>query len=112
VKLAKRIQCPCGTYLDKPEDYQLLFLKKELNEVDILCPNKSCFLRELGYVRFRLTSGRAEFDEASFYPPYVTWNAAQNGSKQTESVLKDHLRKIVTRLIDWQRLDAKNESAE
>lgn len=110
--MAKRIQCSCGTYLDDPKQYNLLFLKKELNEIDILCPNQSCFLRELGYVKFHRSSGKAVFDEASFYPPFVTWNAAQDTSGETDAILKNHLKEIVTNLINWKRVDLEFDNGE
>ena len=97
------VQCPCGRIIENPEDYKILFLKRELQEIDILCPNDSCYLRELGYIRFKIKDGNANFDEASFYPPFVTWNSSRVGAEDVERILKDHLKKIAKR-VDWDRL--------
>jgi len=102
--LSSTVECPCGTRIDNPSRYPLLFLKKELFEIDILCPNDMCYLRELGYVKFDLSAGEAVFREASFYPPFVTWNATQMGKSEAQRILKEHLRDIVTKHIDWREV--------
>jgi len=89
--------------IEDPEEYKVLYLKHELKEIDILCPNDSCYLRELGYLKFDLREGKATFKEASFYPPFVTWNAGRLGFEIVENLLKSHLKKIAER-IDWKRL--------
>lgn len=97
------VQCPCGRLIDNPDDYKVLYLKRELQEIDILCPNDSCYLRELGYIKFDVKGEKAKFREASFYPPFVTWNSGRVGSDSAERLLKDHLKRIASK-IDWQRL--------
>ena len=99
------VQCPCGRIIKDPTEYKILFLKRELQEIDILCPNDSCYLRELGYVKFDVSDGKAKFKEAAFYPPFVTWNAGRLGAEASEKLLKDHLRKIVTKIIDWKKIE-------
>jgi len=99
-----RIQCPCGRFIDSPAEYKLLYLKKEMNEIDILCPNDTCYLRELGYVKFKLEGGKLVFESATFYPPFVTWNAARLGAEVAHKLLKEHLKEIVVRRIDWARI--------
>jgi len=98
------VECPCGTKIENPSKYSLLFLKKELFEIDILCPNETCYLRELGYIRFHMSGEEAMFREASFYPPFVTWNATQMGKDAAQRVLKEHLRDIVTKRISWREI--------
>lgn len=97
------IQCPCGRVIEDPEEYKVLYLKRELQEIDILCPNDSCYLRELGYIKFDIKNGKAKFREASFYPPFVTWNSGRLGADDAEKCLKDHLKGIAKR-VDWARL--------
>jgi hypothetical protein len=99
---SEKVQCPCGRIINDPEEYKVLFLKRELKEVDILCPNDSCYLRELGYVKFDIKDGKAKFKEASFYPPFVTWNAGRL-TENTEKLLKDHLKRAAKKL-DWEKL--------
>jgi len=99
----EKIQCPCGRVIEDPEEYKVLYLKHELKEIDILCPNDSCYLRELGYIKFDVEGDKAKFLEASFYPPFVTWNAGRLGFENAEKVLKSHLKKIAKR-VDWKRL--------
>ena len=41
------VQCPCGRVIKDPEEYKVVYLKHEMREIDILCPNDSCYLREL-----------------------------------------------------------------
>jgi len=99
----ENIQCPCGRVIENPEEYKMLYLKHELQEIDILCPNDSCYLRELGYIKFVVQEGKAKFKEASFYPPFVTWNSGRMGSDEAETELKNHL-KMIAKKVDWTRL--------
>jgi hypothetical protein len=98
------IECPCGTAIESSSKYVLLFLKKELFEIDILCPNEMCYLRELGYVRFSRSGHEVMFKEASFYPPFVTWNMTQLGKDCAQQTLKQHLKEIVTKHIKWDEI--------
>jgi hypothetical protein len=72
-----------------------------------------CYLRELGYVKFDVPGQEARFREASFYPPFVTWNATQLGKEMTHEILKEHLKEIVTKQIKWKEITevAKRTSA-
>jgi hypothetical protein len=92
--------CPCGRSIEDASEFKLLYLKKELNEIDILCPNDNCYLREVGYIKFEIVDGKPKFKEASFYPPFVTWNASQMGREAALAELKATLKKLVER-IDW-----------
>ncbi|MCX8183537.1 MAG: hypothetical protein N3F08_03875 [Crenarchaeota archaeon] len=92
--------CPCGRSIEDASEFKLLYLKKELNEIDILCPNDNCYLREVGYIKFEIVDGKPKFKEASFYPPFVTWNASQMGRDVAVAELKTTLKKLVER-IDW-----------
>jgi hypothetical protein len=105
------VQCPCGRQINDASEFKLLFLKKELNEIDILCPNETCYLRELGYIRFDVVDGKPKFREASFYPPFVTWNKSQLGEEEAGKTLKQMLKDIVTKYSDWKVLltEAKTE---
>jgi len=102
--LSEKVQCPCGRVIESPSEYKVLYLKKELHEIDILCPSDTCYLRELGYVRFDMPDKEAKFKDAAFYPPFVTWNAGRMGHEKAEKILKSHLKEIVTKLIDWARI--------
>jgi hypothetical protein len=102
-KESENVQCPCGRTIENPEEYKVLYLKHELREIDILCPNDSCYLRELGYIKFDIKEGQAQFKEASFYPPFVTWNSGRMGSDDAEKQLKNHL-KMIAKKVDWARL--------
>ena len=103
--MSEKVQCPCGRVIEKPDEYKILFLKRELQELDILCPNDSCYLRELGYIKFDMHDGEVKFKEAAFYPPFVTWNAGRLGAEGSEKLLKNHLREIVTKIIDWKKIE-------
>ena len=98
------IQCPCGAIIKDPKGYKLIFLRRGAMEVDILCPNDACYLKELGYIKFELNNGKPKFKKAEFYPPFVTWNTGRLGYEKTLKILKEHLRKIVTEIIDWDKL--------
>lgn len=89
--------------IDSPDEYKVLYLKHEMREIDILCPNDACYLRELGYVKFDLKRRKAVFKEASFYPPFVTWNSGRIGYDKVEKILKNHLSEIVKKM-DWDRI--------
>jgi len=107
----EKIQCPCGRIIEDPEEYKVVYLKHELKEIDILCPNDSCYLRELGYIKFDIVNGEAKFKEASFYPPFVTWNSGRLGADKAEKILKDHLKRIAKR-VDWERLGRSKETTK
>jgi hypothetical protein len=101
--MSEQIQCPCGRVIENPKDYKVLYLKRELKEIDILCPNDSCYLRELGYIKFEIEKNKAKFKEASFYPPFVTWNAGRLEFESTERILKEHLKQVSKR-VEWDRI--------
>ncbi|HID91234.1 TPA: hypothetical protein EYP44_04660 [Candidatus Bathyarchaeota archaeon] len=108
--MQERVQCPCGRIITNADEYNLLFLKKEMYEIDILCPNDSCYLRELGYVKFEMRGDAARFKEASFYPPFVTWNTARLGDDAMR-LLKGQLRDIVVKVIDWAKIARDTKAA-
>lgn len=95
------IQCPCGRIIRGADEYRLVFLRRGAFEVDILCPNEVCYLKELGYVKFRFNDGGIVLESAEFYPPFVTWNSSRLGFEKTSNILKKHLRIIVRELINW-----------
>jgi len=105
------VQCPCGRKISEASEFHLLFLKKELNEIDVLCPNDSCYLRELGYVRFDVVENKAKFKEASFYPPFVTWNSSQLGKDEAQDALKGLLKDIVRKQINWSKISTEKSEA-
>jgi len=109
------IQCPCGRVIKDPSEYKLLYLKKEQNEVDILCPNDTCYLRELGFVKFKVDeNGEIRLEKASFYPPFVTWNVARMGREKATKTLREHLKWIYSKGIDWEKIkvDIKKRKGE
>jgi len=105
------VQCPCGRKISEASEFHLLFLKKELNEIDVLCPNDSCYLRELGYIKFDVVDNKAKFKEASFYPPFVTWNSSQLGKDEAQYALKNILRDIVRKQINWAKISTDKSEA-
>ena len=98
------IQCPCGRVIKSPREYRLVFLRRGALEVDILCPNEVCYLKELGYVRFKIDDDSVKFEKAEFYPPFVTWNSSRLGYEKTSRMLKEHLKTIIKELIDWEQV--------
>jgi len=100
-----KIQCVCGRIIESAADYKLLYLKKEQNEIDILCPNDVCYLRELGFIKFKIDeNGNPKASSASFYPPFVTWNVSRLGKEVAMKLLKEHLRDLVTKFVDWDKI--------
>jgi hypothetical protein len=99
------IQCPCGTIIRDPKQYKIVFIRKEALEIDILCPNDLCYLKELGYVKFEVNDDNSiKLIKAEFNTPFVTWNSSRIGYEKTSEELKKHLRKIVLELIDWDKI--------
>ncbi len=99
------IQCVCGRVIKDPSEYKVIFIKKENREIDILCPNDTCYLRELGFIQFELEEGdKPKITKASFYSPFVTWNVARLGREKAMELLKQHLQTINRRLIDWKKI--------
>lgn len=100
------LQCPCGKIYSSPNDYTIVFVKKEQCEIDILCSNPACFLKELGYVKFIYDkdNSRVKINVASFYPPYVTWNTTRLGKDRALKLLETHLREVISRSINWKKV--------
>lgn len=99
-----KIQCVCGRIIENPGDYKLLYLRKEQNEIDILCPNDTCYLRELGFIKFKVENDSVKLERASFYPPFVTWNVSRLGKESALKLLRDHLRALVQKYVDWDKI--------
>ncbi|MHA1979389.1 MAG: hypothetical protein ACW98I_20995 [Candidatus Hodarchaeales archaeon] len=116
------IQCPCGQAIHDYSGYSLLYLKKESDEggeIDILCKNDYCYLRELGYLKFRIDKARKILlEKGKFYAPYVTWNATRMTEEKTVEILKTHLVDITEKLVQWDKVtkrtreDKKESSSE
>jgi len=106
VSSEKTLQCPCGKEYASPDEYKLVFVKKDQCEIDILCANPACHLKELGYVKFGIDKARNKvyIEIASFYPPYVRWNATRLGKEDALKLLEQHLRYIVEKRIDWRKI--------
>ncbi len=100
------LQCPCGKVYKDPNEYKLVFVKKEQCEIDIMCSNPACHLKELGYVKFKIDKKhrKVHVEIASFYSPYVTWNNTRLGKEKAMRLLEEHLRYIVEKRIDWSRI--------
>ncbi len=104
-KMTESIQCPCGQNIKDYNDYLLLFLKKDMGEIDILCPNDYCYLRELGFLKFDIGENlEVFFEKGRFYAPYVTWNATKMTEETTVRILKQHLIDITEKTVDWERI--------
>ena len=71
--MSESIQCPCGTIIEDYTKYMLLNLKKELGEggeIDILCSNDYCYLRELGFLKFNIDEkGKITLEKEDFMLP-------------------------------------------
>ena len=102
------IQCPCGQPIHDYTDYLLLYLKKDSDEggeIDILCRNDYCYLRELGYLKFTIDKARkVTLEKGKFYAPYVTWNATRMSEARTVEILKIHLVDITEKLVQWEKV--------
>ncbi len=106
------LQCPCGRVIKEPSEYKLVFLKKEHCEIDIMCPNPACHLKELGYIVFKVDRehGKVLVETAAFYPPYVTWNATRLGREKATRLLEYHLTEIINKMVDWKRISGEAPS--
>jgi len=100
------LQCPCGKEYRSPDEYKIVFVKKDQCEIDILCVNPACHLKELGYVKFKVDreSEKVLVEIAAFYPPYVTWNTTRLGREDALKLLNEHLMHIVKKRIDWRKV--------
>ncbi len=102
------LQCPCGRVIKDASEYKIFFLKKENREIDILCPNEACHVRELGYILFGFDDNKVKLRKAVWYPIYVTWNKARLGG-ESDNLLREHMKGVIKR-INWKRIvdDYKN----
>ncbi|MFX0086039.1 MAG: hypothetical protein ACFFAU_10205 [Candidatus Hodarchaeota archaeon] len=99
-----QIQCPCGQIISDYTKYQLLFLKKDMGEIDILCPNEYCYLRELGFLKFHTEDSKIKFEKARFYAPFVTWNSTRMTEEKTVNILRKHLIDITEKNVKWYKI--------
>ena len=110
------IQCPCGRKIHDYSDYSLLYLKKDSDEggeIDILCKNDYCYLRELGYLKFSMDKAKkVTLEKGKFYAPYVTWNATRMTEERTVEILKKHLVDITEKLVQWEKVTKSTEKAK
>lgn len=102
------IRCICDQKLLSFRDYKLAILEGITEEIDIFCPNGSCSIRELGYVKFINNNGNISFSKAKFYPTFVSYNVSTVDDKAYQK-LKSHLKSIVKISIDW-KTQTKNMS--
>ena len=104
--MSETIQCPCGKTIEDHTKYDLLYLKKD--EIDILCQNEYCYLRELGFLKFDIEAetSKINFEAGRFYAPYVTWNATRMSEEKTVEILRQHLIDITEKLVEWDKIKA------
>lgn len=102
--MSETIQCPCGQTIEDYKNYELLYLKKD--EIDILCQNEYCYLRELGFLKFEFSKNtdKITFQTGKFYAPYVTWNATRMSEEKTVEILRHHLIDITEKLVEWGKI--------
>lgn len=99
-----QIQCVCGRLIKEPSEYKVVYIKKENREIDILCPNDTCYLRELGFIQFTLEDEKPKILKATFYSPFVTWNTARLGKERATELLRVHLQQLIRRNVDWNKI--------
>ncbi|MFX1282961.1 MAG: hypothetical protein ACFFB5_04865 [Promethearchaeota archaeon] len=76
-----------------------------MEEIDILCPNDFCYLRELGFLKFSIdNSGHIKLNIGRFYAPYVTWNATRMSEETIVKTLKQHLIEITEKHVSWEKV--------
>lgn len=98
------VQCVCGRVIRDASEYKVVYIKKENREIDILCPNDTCYLRELGFVQFTVDDDKPKIQKATFYSPFVTWNVARLGKERANELLKQHLQQLLRRHVDWRKI--------
>lgn len=106
------IQCVCGRIIKDASEYKVLYLKKEQRELDILCPNDTCYLRELGFIKFEMIGEKPKITKASFYSPFVTWNVARLGKEKASKLLKQHLQDLIRKCVDWNKIIEETKKQE
>lgn len=98
------VQCVCGRVIKDPSEYKVIYIKKENREIDILCPNDTCYLRELGFILFTLSEDKPKIIRATFYSPFVTWNVARVGKDRAMEMLRLHMQALIRRYVDWGKI--------
>lgn len=98
------VQCVCGRVIKDPSEYKVIYIKKENREIDILCPNDTCYLRELGFILFTLSEDKPKIVRATFYSPFVTWNVARVGKDRAMEMLRLHMQALIRRYVDWGKI--------
>jgi len=110
--LEEYVQCVCGRIIKDASEYKVLYLKKEQRELDILCPNDTCYLRELGFIKFEMIGEKPRITKASFYSPFVTWNVARLGKEKASRLLKQHLQDLIRKCVDWNKIIEETKKQE
>jgi hypothetical protein len=98
-----QIECICNQKIKSFKDYKLAILEEITGEIDIFCPNESCSVRELGYIKFKNENGTTSFLKAKFYPTFVSYNVSTRDD-ESYLLMKSHLIDIVKKSIDWTEL--------
>ena len=98
---SRKISCICNREINSYLDYKLVFLTEVSNEIDIFCPNSSCSIKELGYIKFNVNEDETlSFSKAKFYPTFVSFNV-QSINDENYFLLKSHLKELVSKRINW-----------
>ena len=97
----QNISCICNYEINSAESYKLVILKEVTDEIDIFCPNQSCSVKELGYIKFKRNKDNSiSFSKAKFYPTFVSYNITSTNDPKY-FILKNHLIYIAKNRVNW-----------
>ncbi len=93
------LECPCGAKILHHGELRLEWKRENESQVHIICPDDSCYLREVGHIRFERNGHEVRLKKVMFYPPFSSWNLARLGRERGNKLLKLLARELVKRKV-------------
>jgi len=103
------LECPCGARIAHPDELRFVWIGREKDRLDILCPDDSCYLREVGCIEFKRCGDEVRLKGVTFYRPFSSWNLSRLGRERGNKLLRDLARGLVRRKLSWTQLDRSRE---
>jgi len=98
------LECPCGAKIVHQGELRLVWPQKDENQLYILCPDDSCYLKEVGYILLRRGGNEVRLNRVIFYPAFSSWNLARLGRERGNSLLKQLAKELRKRRVSWEDL--------
>ncbi len=106
------LECPCGAKIVHQGELRLALTQRGETQLYILCPDNSCYLREVGYIRFKRDGDKVRLNKVIFYPPFSSWNIARLGRERGSKLLRQLAAALMKREVSWKELDRRTQTSD